>query len=166
MQGMETAIWRNGEWVTSPGPGDRPPLVSRLPEADADPIALFEDLRDLAARHLRRTGRPLPVHRELARLFAAITCGHPLRDAEPLEAAAALEIAVIPPDRAEEVVEIDLARAFDHLLVVRITADLVVTGRRVDRAALPAGPGQRSLRIAWANLRTAEIAWHGDAVMP
>ncbi|MCK0167934.1 hypothetical protein MWU52_10270 [Jannaschia sp. S6380] len=164
MQGMETAIWWNGEWITRRDPDERAALVSHLPEADADPVPLFEDLRDVAIRHLRRTGRTLPVHEELAHLFAAITCGHPVRDRDGINPP--LLVRTIAPDNRDGCVEIDLGLPFDHLLVVRITPDFAIAGRRVDRAALPRGTEEGVLQLAWSDLTTAEIAWHGYPVAP
>ncbi|MCB1391445.1 MAG: hypothetical protein KDK12_20230 [Rhodobacteraceae bacterium] len=155
----DRAFYDDGEWVTWTEIDahlrgqEREALYGR---SDHPLIPIFEDLLELARDYHAQTGLHLSVYGDLGELFGAIAHGIALNRTYAQGSDGRIgndhvEVKTITPFKSKDVVIVDRARNFNKLLVVKIDADFAVSGRMIDRKALPKRPG-RYQRIRWSDL--------------
>lgn len=175
MLGPDNAIWDDGEWISWAEINSQLAeleLQARYPNADLSLIPFFKELLNLAEDYHNQTDRHLQVYGDIGELFGAIHFGIELNRNHAKGSDGRLgndfvEIKTITPFKQKDVVTVRLDRNFSKLLLVKIDEDFQVTGRMVDRSALPKTKG-RMLRVSWAMLsdRNAQAAdektWNDD----
>lgn len=163
MLGPDNAIWDDGEWVSWDDLNyhyEQQQLRTQYPDADLSLIPIFEDLLGTAEEYFRLSGRHLQVYGDLGELYGAIAYGIRLHKNYAQGSDGKLgndfvEVKTITPFKQSDVVTVNLRRNFNKLLLVKISRDFDVSGRMIDRKALPKSAGDR-LRIAWSNFEPAQ----------
>ncbi|MDP3195569.1 hypothetical protein [Tabrizicola sp.] len=168
--GPDNAFWDDGEWISwedvTSEDIDEHSLLSKLeyeadlrlrfPNADITLIPYFEALVKLAAHYLVDTGRHLQVYGDIGELFGAITYGIKLNRNYAPGADGRLgndhvEIKTITPFNKHDRVTVKLDGNFSKLLLVKINDSFCVSGKLIDRKALPRTKGGR-VRVTWADV--------------
>lgn len=157
--GPDNAIWDDGEWVSWDEINEQIQYKewrSRYPNADLSLISVFESLISTAEEYYRLTGSHLQVYGDIGELYGAITHGIKLHRNYAQGSDGRLgnhfvEVKTITPFKNRDVVEINLARNFSKVLIVKINADFEVRGKLIDRKSLPTKDvrGNR-IRIDWS----------------
>lgn len=163
MLGPENAIWNDGEWISWDEFNyhyEQQQLRAQYPDSDLSLIPIFEDLLDTAEEYFRISGRHLQVYGDLGELYGAIAYGIRLHKNYAQGSDGKLgndfvEVKTITPFKQSDVVTVNLRRNFNKLLLVKISRDFEVSGRMIDRKALPKTVGDR-LRIAWSAFEVAQ----------
>ncbi len=165
--GPDNAFWDDGEWiswddVTSEEVQEdshlsrleyEADLRLRFPKADISLIPYFEALLKLAENFFVDTGRHLQVYGDIGELFGAITYGIKLNrnyapGADGRLGNDHIEIKTITPFNKHDRVTVRLDGNFNKLLLVKINENFCVSGRLVDRKALPRTKGGQ-VRVTW-----------------
>jgi hypothetical protein len=137
---QDATHWDSSDWIewhrSASGLDDRPCIA-----ATQDPLArltaLQVSLLRSAKAYFQMTGHHLPLYRTIAEVHAAIHFNIPLQGPDEDNSETGVELLCLPPDCSANAVEVDLNKAFQHLIVVRISDSFKVEARFVDRAKLP-----------------------------
>jgi hypothetical protein len=152
-------IWDDGDWVSWDDINiqiQHKEWRARYPNADLSIVQTFECLIEAAHSYHELTGRHLQVYGDIGELYGVITHGIKLHRNYAQGSNGRLgndmvEVKTISPFKRNDVVEINLARNFSKLLVVKINDQFEVQARLIDRKSLPATVGNK-LRLDWAQL--------------
>lgn len=152
------AMWDDGEWVSWDEINQQIQYKewrAKYPNADLSVVPIFEDLLLAAESYFRASGRHLQVYGDLGELYGAITHGIKLhrnyaKGSDGRLGSDFVEIKTITPFKSNDIVEVNLDRHFNKLLIVWINADFEIRSKLVDRSALPRSPSK--LRLSWGQL--------------
>lgn len=152
----DNAIYDDGEWITWTEINShlaRQELQARYPKADIELIPIFESLLATAQEYHLLTGRHLQVYGDIGELYGAITYGIALHRNYAQGSDGKLgndfvEVKTITPFKSNDIVCLNLKRNFSKVLVVKIGQDFEVSGKLVDRKALPKVKGDK-LMLSW-----------------
>jgi hypothetical protein len=158
----DRAFYDDGEWVTWSEIDEQlryKEWGAKYSKAIRSMIPYFENLISLAESYHAETGLHLAVYGDIGELFGGITYGIRLNKTYAQGADGRLgndhvEVKTITPFKTKDVVVVDTAGNFNRLLVVKINGDFQVSGRMIDRKALPKRHG-RYLRVRWSGLPSA-----------
>lgn len=132
--------WDSGDWIewhrSSSGLDDRP-CVSATQDPVARLTALHVSLLRAAKAHYQMTGEHLPVYQAIAQTHAAIHFDLPYEGAARTCEATGIEILHLPPHGPSNLVNVDLSRPFELLIVVRIKDNFTAEARSMRRSLLP-----------------------------
>lgn len=136
----DAAHWDSGDWIewhrlSSGGSMTEPHSVGAEPTAQL--AALHVNLLRAAKSYTALTGEHLPVYEQIASIYAAIYCDLPLEGPDRTCTETGVEVLCLGPDAPNTVVEVDMTRKFQTLIVVRIKDDFTAEARMIQRAALP-----------------------------
>ena len=150
----DAAHWDSGDWIEwhrTPSGLDNRPCSAASPDPLARLTALHVSLLRSAKSYFKMTGEHLPVYRQIAHVYAAIYCDVPLegitRDCETT----GVEVLYLPPQGPNNVVEVDLNKAFATLIVVRIRDNFTCEARMIQRRSLPETT-ENDCKIRWQSL--------------
>jgi hypothetical protein len=160
MLGPDNALWDDGEWISWDEINQQIQYKewgAKYPNADRALIPVFEQLLSVAQEYHEKTGLHLQVYGDLGEIFGAITYGIKLHSNYAKGSDGKLgndfvEIKTITPFKNRDEVEVNMARHFSKLLVVRINEEFEIAHRLVARGSLPKSSGKR-LRIRWSDLQ-------------
>lgn len=152
----DNAIYDDGEWVTWTEITShlaRQELEAQYPNAEIELIPVFEDLLSTAEHYHLLTGRHLQVYGDIGELYGAITYGITLHRNYAQGSDGKLgndfvEVKTITPFKSNDVVSLNLKRNFSKVLIVKISRDFEVSGKLLDRKALPKVRGDK-LKLSW-----------------
>ncbi len=145
MLGIEHAIWNAGDWVVWDDIDGCFAVPDRAAERMNTELSTVDTLRCLlstAENFFRLTGRHLHVYGDIGQLYATIILGlqvdqPDLNDAPDGAATDLVEVKTIAPFRSGEYLTVRRKGPFSKLFVVRISDDFQLSGKLIDRNALP-----------------------------
>lgn len=168
--GPDNAFWDDGDWVSSDSFDTEfddqeshlakmereAELKLRYPNADISLIPYFQDLLEIAERYHRETRKHLQVYGDIGELFGAITFGIKLhrnyaQGSDGKLADDFIEIKTITPFNIHDRVRVSLGGNFSKLLIVKVNAQFLVSGRMIDRKRLPKSSGTH-LHLSWEGI--------------
>lgn len=133
--------WDSGDWIdyhrTLTGLDDSDCAAATSEEPLARLTALHVSLLRSAKAYFQMTGHHLPVYRELAQSYAAIHCDLPFEGPDRDCETSGVEVLHLPPHAPDNIVHVDLTRAFATLIVVRIKDNFTCEARMIQRSRLP-----------------------------
>lgn len=156
----DNAIYDDGEWITWTEINShlaQQELKARYPNADLELIPVFESLLSTAEHYHLLTGRHLQVYGDIGELYGAITYGITLHRNYAQGSDGKLgndfvEVKTITPFKSNDIVSLNLKRNFSKVLLVKIGRDFEVSGKLIDRKALPKVKGDR-LMLSWGQFQ-------------
>ena len=150
----DAAHWDSGDWIewhrTPSGLDDRP-CTAASPEPFARLTALHVSLLRSAKSYFVLTGDHLPVYQQIALVHAAVYCDVPLEGMGRSCEKTGVEILNLPPHGPDNVVTVDLSKAFATLIVVRIKDNFTCEARMIQRRALPETT-DKAYKLRWQAL--------------
>jgi hypothetical protein len=160
--GSVEGIWDDGEWTSWDEISRHvylQDLRDRFPCADPEVVQIFLDLIESAQRYRALSGRHLDIFGELGELYAEITLGikrHRLRatGSDGRLGNDFIEIKTIGPTNRNNKVRVKRSGNFNKLLIVRISDDLALETRMVERKSLRKGSG-KWITVSWSSLPAA-----------
>ncbi|MFI8665519.1 hypothetical protein ACIGGE_03680 [Qipengyuania sp. NPDC077410] len=152
----DNAIYDDGEWITWTEINshlDRLEFKARFPNLEVELVPMFQELLTLAQDYHGLTGRHLQVYGDLGELYGAITYGIKLhrnyaQGSDGKLGNHLVEVKTITPFKTNNTVSLNLERNFSKVLIVKIDEDFEVSGKLIDRKALPNKKGSK-LRLDW-----------------
>ena len=152
----DNAIWDDGEWVSLDEIDEQIEYKewrARYPNADLSMVQIFKSLLYNAQDYHELTGRHLQVYGDIGELFGVITHGLKLhrnyaQGSDGRIGNDFVEVKTITPFKTNDVVELNLKRNFNKVLIVKISADFEVRGKLIPRKSLPKVKGDK-LVLAW-----------------
>ena len=156
MWNPDNAIYDDGEWITWTEINshlERLEFQAQFPNLDLNLVPVFQDLLAVAIDYYELTGSHLQVYGDIGELYGAITHGIKLHRNYAQGSDGKLgndfvEIKTITPFKTNNRVTINLERNFSKLLIVKIDANFDISGKLIDRRALPKAKGSQ-LRLDW-----------------
>lgn len=152
----DNAFYDDGEWVTWTEINShlaRLEFQAKFPDLDVDLVPIFQSLLAVAEEYHHLTGSHLQVYGDLGELYGAIVHGIKLhrnyvQGSDGKLGNDFVEVKTITPFKSNNTVTLNLERNFSKVLVVKINADFEVSGKLIDRKALPKTKSKR-LSLDW-----------------
>lgn len=157
------AFWDDGEWVSWDEINEQIEYKewrAKYPNANLSLVGIFNDLLSTAWNYYAETGKHLHIYGDIGELFGVITHGIVLnrnyaQGSDGRLGNDLVEIKTITPFKKTDTVEINMARNFSKLLIVKINEDFEIKGQLIDRKQLPRAKGK--VRIRWREFAAAHI---------
>lgn len=154
----DKAFWDDGEWISWEEINQQIEYKewrAKYPNADLTLVPIFESLLSTALMYHAHTGNHLHVYGDIGELYGAITHGMRLNRTYAQGSDGRLgndliEIKTISPMKQTDTVEVNMARNFSKLLIVRINREFDISGKLIDRKALPKAKGK--VRVSWSEV--------------
>lgn len=152
----DRAFYDDGEWVSWDEINQQIEYKewrAKYPKADLTLVPIFNNLLSTAAIYHADTGKHLHVYGDIGELYGAITCGMQLNRTYAQGSDGRLgndlvEIKTISPIRQSDTVEVNMARNFSKLLIVRINENFDIRGKLIDRKSLRKSNGK--IKVSWS----------------
>ena len=159
----DKAFWDDGEWVSWDEINQQIEYKewrAKYPNADLTLVPIFESLLSTALMYHAHTGNHLHVYGDIGELYGAITHGMRLNRTYAQGSDGRLgndliEIKTISPMKQTDTVEVNMARNFSKLLIVRINDEFDISGKLIDRKSLPKSKGK--VRVSWSQVSGQSI---------
>lgn len=157
----DNAIYDDGEWITWSEINshlERLEFESQFPGIDVDLVQIFQSLLDTARRYNELTGSHLQLYGDIGELYGVIQHGMRLHKTYAQGSDGKIgndfvEVKTITPFKSTDRVTLNLERNFNKVLVVKIDADFEVSGKLIDRKALPKTKGKK-LHLCWSHFES------------
>lgn len=151
----DRAFWDDGEWVSWDEINEQiahKEWRAKYPNANLTLVGIFNDLLSTAWSYHAETGRHLNVYGDIGELFGVITHGIVLhrnyaQGSDGRLGNDLVEVKTITPFKKADTVEINMARNFSKLLIVKINDEFEIKGQLIDRKQLPKAKGK--IRVPW-----------------
>lgn len=162
---VSEGIWDDGEFISWDWINGQLYMQERqaaFPSADAELIAVFDDIIDVAREYKAVTGRYLPVFGELGEIFAELRYGLKRNRAHAPGADGRIgndhvEVKTITPEKGKQKVQLKRSGNFNKVIVVRISENFEFESRMFERKLLAKGHGQFAT-ISWSTLNIGAAA--------
>jgi hypothetical protein len=154
----DRAFYDDGEWVGWDEINQQIEYKewrAKYPNADLRLVPIFNNLLSTAACYHADTGKHLHVYGDIGELYGAITHGIRLnrnyaQGSDGRLCNDLIEIKTISPMKRTDTVEVNMARNFSQLLIVRINENFDISGKLIDRKSLPKTKGK--CPVSWSQV--------------